>query len=183
MTLGRIKWIVIAVLAIATVVLFHTVGELSDEVKRQTNNVKSLNDEICYYQFRDSAQCAEITALRLTKNELLQLRNNDATTIKQLGIKTKDVETIIKTETIVRDTVIFVLRDSCLSYQDRWASIEACLNTGEMSYQYSDSVLTCVYVKYNKRFLWWRWRPEYRTVVVNFNPHATVNYSESIIME
>lgn len=179
----KAKWIAIAVLVATLVASLKMVGDLKKEVKRQKNNVKTLSEDIFFYQLRDSVQCAEIGTLRLTKKELLQLRAADAEVIKELGVKTKDVETIVKTETVVRDTVVFVYKDSCISYSDKWTVIEACLNSGQMNYQFTDSVLTSVYVKYNRRFLWWRWKPEYRTVVVNFNPKAKVNFAESIIME
>ncbi len=134
------------------------------------------------YKIRDSLNVLSVSALQLTVDELKKYRADDAKLIKELKLRPKDVEYIIHTETITRDSLVYVPDpDSCFHYQDKWLSVDACLRDSSMVVQSRDSIVQVMHAVYKHRFLWWRWGLKgIKQEVVNFNPKSTIEYMEFI---
>ena len=72
-----------------------------------------------------------------------------------------------------------------MDYSDPWASVSLCRGGGAASVSYSvrDSVSTVVHVRYRRRFLFLRWRPEFRATSVSHNPRASITNSTAVIVD
>lgn len=148
------------------------------EAKRQAGNVSTLMEDAKKYKIRDSLNVLSVSALSLTVNELKKYRADDAKLIKELKLRPKDVQYITHTETVTRDSLVYVPdSDSCFHYRDKWLSIDACLRDSSMVVQSRDSIVQVMHAVYKHRFLWWRWGLKgIKQEVVNFNPNVSIRY-------
>lgn len=173
-----------ALLIVALIASLRRVASLRKEFSRASTNVEALSSELERFRLLDSLNGVKLATLVFRNSELERLRAADASLIRSLRIKPRDVQNIVKTETLIRDTVVVaVTADSCFSYSDYWASFDACIPTNQLSYSLRDSLTTILYVHYKRKFLWFRWKPHYETIILNHNPNSTISYSESIIMQ
>nr|DAR10244.1 MAG TPA: hypothetical protein [Bacteriophage sp.] len=178
--------IVIAVLITAIICLSNLLKKERIESKRQSGNVEALFSELKTYKVRDSLNVAESKQLRLTIEELKEYREADAKLIKELKLKPSQVEYITHTKVVTKDSIVFVLKDSCFNYADRWAEFNGCIrsDTVDFNYQTSDSLSTVVNREYKHHFLWFRWGTKgYRMKIVNHNPRSRITYNEFIKIE
>ncbi|WP_319505131.1 DUF6549 family protein [Bacteroides graminisolvens] len=155
------------------------------EAKRQAGNVSTLMEDAKRYKIRDSLNVLSVSALRLTVDELKKYRANDAKLIKEFKLRPKDVQYITHTETVTRDSLVYVPEsDSCFHYRDKWLSVDACLRDSSMVVQSRDSIVQIIHAVYKHRFLWWRWGLKgIRQEVVNFNPNSHILYRKNILIK
>lgn len=178
--------IVIAVLIAAIICLSNLLKKERIESKRQSGNVEALFSELKTYKVRDILNVAESKQLRLTIEELKEYREADAKLIKELKLKPSQVEYITHTKVVTKDSIVFVLKDSCFNYADRWAEFNGCIKSGTVDFNYetSDSLSTVVNREYKHHFLWFRWGTKgYRMKIVNHNPRSRITYNEFIKIE
>ncbi len=163
-------------------VLWNMYSTEKEEHKRQQSNVEVLNSDIKRYKVRDSLNVASIDALNYTVDELKKYRADDAKLIKELKLRPKDVQYITHTETVTRDSLVYLPGpDSCFHYRDKWLSVDACLRDSSMVVQSRDSIVQVIHAVYKHRFLWWRWGLKgVRQEVVNFNPNASLSFTNTI---
>lgn len=173
-------YVVISLAVIAALVRLYT--DARSEAQRQASNVESLTRQVRRFTVADSLHAATTQALRLRVSELESVRAADAATIAALQVRPKDVREIVTTVTEVRDTVIYLLRDSCIEYRDRWCDFRACLTDSTLTYTVRDSLTAIVHVEYQRRFLFFRWRPRYAATVVSRNPHSEA-IAEAVVIE
>ena len=85
------KWLVIGLVALVSVIigLIKYNRKLQKEYERQSGNIAILMKDIKSYKIRDSLNAVSVSALNLTIDELKEYRDDDAQTIKELGIKNK----------------------------------------------------------------------------------------------
>ncbi len=154
--------------------------QLREEVNRQDRNLSVWMTEAKSYRFRDSLRIRSVAALELRIAELKKYREADARLIRELRMRPRDVTYITRTETVVKDSLIYVLRpDSCFYYSDRWLTVDACLRDSSMYIESRDSLVQIIHKEYKHRFLWWKWGLKgVRQEMVNFNPNAAITYSE-----
>lgn len=108
------------------------------------------------------------------------LSKEDKQLIKDLGMKVSELESLQKTGTVTKDTVILVEKDSTdgspLVYHDAWTDIE--YRDKRMVYAMRDSLAIALRKEYKHRFLFFRWGTKgYEVKVANFNPHSSVRYN------
>lgn len=180
------KYLIIAAVFIALLsgvaFLLRQNKTLRLEAERQAGNVSTLMEDAKKYKIRDSLNVLSVGALRLTVNELKKYRADDAKLIKDLKLRPKDVQYIAHTETVTRDSLVYVPGlDSCFHYRDKWLSVDACLRDSSMVVQSRDSIVQVMHAVYKHRFLWWRWGLEgVRQEVVNFNPNTVIEYHDVV---
>lgn len=180
------KYLIIAAVFIALLsgvaFLLRINKTLRLEAERQAGNVSTLMEDAKKYKIRDSLNVLSVGSLLLTVDELKRYRADDAKLIKDLKLRPKDVQYISHTETITRDSLVYVPGlDSCFHYRDKWLSVDACLRDSSMVVQSRDSIVQVIHAVYKHRFLWWRWGLKgVRQEVVNFNPKSTIEYLESL---
>lgn len=108
------------------------------------------------------------------------LSKEDKQLIKDLGMKVSELESLQKTGTVTKDTVILVEKDSTddspLIYHDAWTDIE--YRDKRLVYAMRDSLAIALKREYKHRFLFIRWGMKgYEVKVANFNPHSSVRYN------
>lgn len=178
------KYLIIAIVILLVTVtfLFRQNRLLQAERDRQSGNVETLMGEVKRYKVKDSLNVASVSALNLTVDELKKYRADDAKLIKELKLRSKDVEYITNTEIKTKDSLIYKI-DSvrCFHYKDEWLKVDACIGDSLMVIESRDSIVQVVHAIYKHRFLWWRWKViGFRQEVVNFNPRSEVGYSEIV---
>lgn len=191
-----LKRLIMEIAAIAVILLLAwrcaaLRGELADEGRRHEANVAAAEGEIRRLRLKDSISCAVIGALELKADEAGRLVKGLRARCEELGARVRDVRAAAAVETVITDTVYFpeaggLAGDTCVEYSDAWAALTLCgLDSGAPSVSYSvrDSVSTIVYVSYRRRFLWWRWKPEYRAAVMSKNPNTAVTAMEAVVVE
>lgn len=174
---------------IVTMVAFfwsaHKNKVLQADLDRQTQNVGSLSYSIQYDKLDDSLSVAKHTTLQAKYDELQKLHLTDTKVIKDLKVKLKDTEVIHTVAASSTDTVFITpvteKEDTVFVYTDKWLKLYIDISTRQCQYTAYDSLTTIVSRTYKHKFLWWRWGTKgYQVQVVNFNPHAKVNYSRFI---
>lgn len=163
--------------------------------ERHENNVMALTAELELGRFHDSLATASARAMELRAREAERLCGKLNGQLRDLRIKMRDARTASSVETIITDTVFFPLpseteasrSDTCLSFSDPWVSLDLCKEGGEgsplaVSYSVRDSVTTVVHVRYRRRFLFFRWKPEYRATSVCANPHAHIRSAAAVVV-
>jgi len=154
----------------ATFSMYRLWQEEKMESARLSDNMKSLCTGLEEYKIRDSLNVVENHVLRLNIEELKELRNADAKLIKDLNLRPKEVEYITTTKVVTKDSLVFVLKDSCFNYSDKWVDFYANI---------PDSTFT-----YKHKFLWWRWGTKgYKQTIVNHNPRSKIVYNEIVKVE
>lgn len=184
----------VAVAIAAVWLLLKWRSAYNELAQRHEDNVRALTAEVELARYNDSLSMANVRALRLKSSEVKELTGRDKV-YKEMGVqKARDVKTDVQMESIIRDTVCFDLSecvpldtplDTCVNHHDNWCDVSLCLcgDTASVTYSVRDSISTIVHVSYRKRFLWWRWKPEYRATTVNHNPRATIISASALVVE
>lgn len=176
------------------------IERLTNERDRYKGNSEALMGDVEYFKVRDSLNGAKVQGLELTIKEYERFRAEDASLIKTLQARNRDLtqvnktqsETIIDLLAIPRDTII--IRDSvpipavALHCGDEWYDFNGILSQGEFSGNLTnrDSLILAETVKY-KRFLGFLWRTkriqDRELNVVSRNPHTSILGVEHIVLE
>jgi type II secretory pathway pseudopilin PulG len=176
--------ILVAVLLLSVTILYNLWQKERKEAERQSSNVATLSTKLNTYKLHDSLNVVSTGGLLFTPKELKSYRPETKKTLKDLGIKSKDVESISNTKIVTGDTIPYVLKDSCFNYNDKWCRFHACVKDSTFVYSVSDSIMSTVHRIYKHHLLWWRWGTKgYKLTIVNFNPHSHITYSDFIKME
>ena len=178
------KWLLFTILALtATLYGMHRkYQELKIDRDRVASNVEVLLFKNKEYKLRDSLNVTSVNGLTLKVAELEQLRVDDQKLIRELKIRPKDVQTIIKTSIVKVDSLVFVIDTvGCFHHKDKWIEVNACVGDSLMTVNNKDSISQVIYPVYKKKFLWFRWGLKgMRQEIINHNPHTKVAYSEMI---
>lgn len=166
--------------------------QLKDEKKMHLQNLTTLTSEVRRMKYSDSVSAAQVSALTLRANDAEQLCSQLRKDLKIMGIRMKDVANATEVITVNSDTVFIPLVDSirvghrlCYDYTDDWVNFNVSLlpDTMALAYTIRDTVETIVHVQYQKRFLWWRWKPQYKTTVVSRCPYSEVTGVTSVVID
>ena len=169
--------IILFILLAAVTRLYNiTLKEKERFEANQTTLMTSLNN----FKFRDSLNAVENGRLKLSISELKELREADFKLIKELKLRSKDVETITKVKVVTRDSIVFQLKDSCINYESEWTKVSGCIGD-TLSIETSDSIAFIAHKEYKHKFLFFRWGLERAKVkIINFNPRSSVKSPEWI---
>ena len=167
-------------------------SQLRDEKEMHLQNLTTLTSEVRRLKYSDSVSAAQVSALTLRANDAERLCSQLRQDLKIMGIRMKDVANATEVITVNSDTVFIPLVDSvrvghrlCYSYTDDWVNFNVSLlpDTMALAYTIRDTVETIVHVQYQKRFLWWRWKPQYKTTVVSRCPSSEVTGVTSVVID
>ena len=168
----------------STFLMYRLWQEEKKESARLSDNMKSLCTGLEEYKIRDSLNVVENHVLRLNIEELKELRSADAKLIKELNLRPKEVEYITTTKVVTKDSIVFVLKDSCFNYSDKWVDFYANIPDSTFTYEVRDSLSSAISRIYKHRFLWWRWGTKgYKQTIVNHNPRSKIVYNEIVKVE
>lgn len=176
--------VIFVLLLAATFLMYRLWQEEKKESARLSDNMKSLCTGLEEYKIRDSLNVVENHVLRLNIEELKELRSADAKLIKELNLRPKEVEYITTTKVVTKDSIVFVLKDSCFNYSDKWVDFYANIPDSTFTYEVRDSLSSAISRIYKHRFLWWRWGTKgYKQTIVNHNPRSKIVYNEIVKVE
>lgn len=170
-------------------------SELGELEGRHERNLSALTSELEASRLHDSLSVVSAAALELRAREAERAAEGLREQLEALRIRARDARSVTAVETVTRDTVWFPVMgeardtvaagDTCRRYEDEWLTMELCGGPGgaaSVSYAVRDSVTAVVHVRYRRRFLWWRWRPEYRATVVSHNARSTVTAASAVVI-
>lgn len=197
------RWLIIGAIFAALLVFAgfqqNAIDNLKQERNRYERNTESLLLDVTQYKIRDSLNAAKVGALELTIQEYERFRADDASLIKELKQRNRDLaavnktqsQTIIDLRAVPRDTVVLV-RDSVrvpaveVHCGDAWYNFDGILTkdefTGKMEHR--DSLLLVESIRY-KRFLWWKTKriKERQLDCVSKSPHNSIRGLEYVVIE
>lgn len=192
------SFLALAATALVAALLGIRVAELSAEVSaanaRAERNAAAAAAAVERFTVADSLSAASAAALELTRKEARRREAELLQDLSALKIRARDARAAATIATVLRDTVylpapaggVESVADTCRRHADKWLTLEFCGKPGgaaSVSYAVRDSVTAVVHVRYRRRFLWWRWRPEYRATVVSHNPSARINGVAAVVVD
>ena len=176
------------------------IKSLTSQRDKYLKNSEALLSDIETFKVRDSLSAAKVKGLELSLKEFERFRAEDASLIKQLKAKNRDLEaiskaqskTIVELSTTAKDTII--IRDSvpipalALHAGDAWYDFEGILEgkkfEGTMNSR--DSLLLIESVQ-RKRFLGFLWKTnkiKNREIsAASKNPHTIIQGLELVTIE
>ena len=195
-----LAFLIVGGLAVSVALQHKRIQSLIDVRDRYKNNTETLMGDVERYKIQDSINVARVQSLELTLDEFKRFRAEDEAIIKQLRNKSRDLQSVITTQSqtiialqsIPRDTVI--IRDSVkikakmLQCGDEWYDFDGLLTENEFTGNVitRDSLLLAETVKY-KRFLGFLWKTskvQNRMMdVISKNPHVVIQDVELITIE
>lgn len=177
----------IAVAVILAVVAFFSaryVSTLRNENRRLQNNQTALMSDVRYWRDEVDRNYSKAQGITLKVSELEGLRAKDATTIRELGVRLHNAQSLISAAVVVHDTIeltridTLIMRDTIYEaryYEDKWTTIVSTPNEAV----YSTNVpLTLVTATKQKRYLWglfWGRVRGVEVVIRSDNPHAVID--------
>lgn len=172
--------------------------ELKD---RHERNIAALYSDIETWKYKDSVSAARYNALELKASEAERLCADLRAQCERLGVRIKDVRSYNSNGVTYRDTVFLPAPvrpssdsvrisplDTCFSYSDRWGGVSVCLggkdgfNGFSVSYAVHDTITSVIHVSYRKKFLWWKWKPEFKATSTCSNPHAVITDGAAVVV-
>lgn len=130
-------------LILALILIVFCLGYSSHSLYKETTRLKA-NQEVLLqenqaYKVKDSLSAINVQALSLKVNELELYRAEDLKLIKDLRLKTRNLENLVNTSTKTINSLTAKLRDSiridsvrvdtmrCFSYTSKWLDAEGCI--------------------------------------------------------
>lgn len=178
------------------------IKRLTAERDKYRNNTETLLQDVRTYQTKDSLNAAKVGNLELTLSEYKKYRADDASLIKSLQTKNRDLQrvTTAQMETInelranVRDSIVYLPGDTvttvvrCIEYSDKWVDFDGCIinNTFSGKIITRDSLLITETVQYKRwlGFLWKTKKIKNRQIdVVSKNPATKILGVEFVTIE
>lgn len=184
------KYIVIIVLTTMFIILGGLlVGSLVTRQGKYQKRIRTLEQQLAYSSIktpirrntiRDTIKTATTDVVMAELIDLRRQKAIDEKIISDLKLQLSQIQSIQTTGIGTTDTVtasVDTLTQSFM-YHDQWSDIRFSLRDTTFYYNIRDSLKTIVYREYKHRFLWWRWGTKgYRVTIVNFNPHASIQYN------
>lgn len=178
------------------------INNLTVERDKYRSNTETLLQDVRTYQTKDSLNAAKVGNLELKLSEYKKYRADDATLIKSLQTKNRDLQrvTTAQMETInelranVRDSIVYLPGDTvttvlrCIEYSDKWVDFDGCIinNTFSGKIITRDSLLIAETVQYKRwlGFLWKTKKIKNREIdVVSKNPATRILGVEFVTIE
>lgn len=200
------KYLILATIIMAVAAAFWVqqsrIKRLTDERDKYWSNTETLLQDVRTYQTKDSLNAAKVGNLELKLSEYKKYRADDATLIKSLQTKNRDLQrvTTAQMETInelranVRDSIVYLPGDTvttvlrCIEYSDKWVDFDGCIinNTFSGKIITRDSLLIAETVQYKRwlGFLWKTKKIKNREIdVVSKNPATRILGVEFVTIE
>jgi len=172
------------------------------ENRRLLTNLTAANQKAEIFKTRDGHNAARITAQELTISELKQAFPDVATSIKNMYIPPRRVESFTQTsqqmqvEVKAQVTGIVIPADTIkkidarviktLKYQDKWVSISGELDpdTAKIKVLATDTIFTAIYRGERRHpWAWFLSKRKYQVSATNRNPYIAINVIQSGVIK
>lgn len=195
-----IALIVFVCLVVANCIGWSKASHYKDREAAQRANVGVLMQDVERYKVDDSLNAVRVHGLSLTIDDLNRYRAEDASLIKKLSAKSKDVssvssmttQTVTRIKTQIKDSIRYLPGDTvykvdtlkCLHVSDKWYTLDGCINSKggfDGLLKTYDKIKIIETVKY-KRFLFWRThKVKSRKIdAISLNPNTVITDVEFI---
>ena len=169
--------------------------KLKQENERLRNNQMTLSQELSGYIDRENCLVAQVQTLQLTKDEFMQIADQEAEEVKTLKKKLKYLnsyseqriqsEYIIDTLTLydsvfINNNVIDTIQ--CFDYSDNYFQMQGCIDGGRYTGEIKcfDTLIQVV-ERIPKKFLFIKYGTKgFRQSVKSKNPHSRITYAKNI---
>lgn len=192
------KYLIWAAIILAVAAAFWVqhvkIKRLTEERDKYRSNTEILLQDVKTYQTKDSLNAAKVGGLELKLSEFKKYRADDATLIKSLQTKNRDLqrvttaqmETINELRATVRDSVVYLLGDTvttvlrCVDIVEPYFELHGCATPdGQFTGTHinRDSLLIVETVQYKRwlGFLWKTKKIKNREIdVISRNPHTKI---------
>ena len=154
---------------------------LKKEMRALEVRLAQSEERMDTFWIHDSIPVTKVKVVEVDKTDYRK-QLADKETIKELGLKVKQLESENRTLLATRDTVFLSpLNDSVYVYKDNWVLFKYLVNERVLDYAVRDSLSTYVAREFKHRFLWWRWGTKgYNVYIVSHNPKSRIEYSKYI---
>ena len=179
-----------ALLSITGYLLVETNKRLSKEVERLNSNQIVLNDNINFAISKSGKQTASIQELTYTVKEFKKFQGEDVKTIKDLGLKLKQVEslikigivTTIKDTLVLRDTIILNDTVKCFKKIDEYVKLLGCVrgDSVEIEIAHADTIDNFAHWTYKKWFIFKFKSDTIRLESINKSPYGKITYNKYV---
>ena len=187
-------------LVVANCIGWNKASHYKDREAAQRANVGVLMQDVERYKVDDSLNAVRVRGLSLTVDDLKRYRAEDASLIKKLSAKSKDVgsvssmttQTVTRIKTQIKDSIRYLPGDTvykvdtlkCLHVSDKWYTLDGCINSKggfDGLLKTYDKIKIIETVKY-KRFLFWRThKVKSRKIdAISLNPNTVITDVEFI---
>lgn len=183
-----VLFVVLLMISLSTAI--NKVIEQKAEIERLDNNVKVLNDSTTFYKTRSGEQAASVQQLEYTVRDFVQFRNADKILIKDLGLKLKQVQSLVKVGIIttikdtllLRDTIIINDNVRCFKKFDEYIKLIGCVrgDSVELDLAHVDTISNVAHWTYRK---WWIFKCKtdvIRLESVSKSPYSRIFFNEYI---
>lgn len=159
------------------------IAQLKEQLAKANTNVPLKHDTVYLHKTDTVHDVVTSPVIMAELKALRRQRSLDEQTIKDLGLRLKQLDAMQTTVTETKDSARAAYDHNFrfFSYSDRWSHLQFRLNDSTFYYNIRDSLLFTVYHEYRHRFLWWRWGIKgYYVKALNFNPHTTIIYNQYV---
>lgn len=179
------------IMVVSILLLMYANRKLRNEVRRNRENVETLQEGIVRYRTSDSLNAISVGRLTLTKREMKEREADLLNQVEKLNIKVRRLNAVLETHSEAKAEIITILKDSvindttvlkCLKYNDNYFSIDACIHkdTLQGSLRYTDTLIQVLH-RIPRKFWFIRWGTKAVKQDAYFaNPNAVINYSRYI---
>ncbi|HRZ98998.1 MAG TPA: hypothetical protein P5084_15690 [Paludibacter sp.] len=185
-----IFFIIACLISICGWFLIDSNKRLIEEVQRLELNQTVLNGTIKSYITKSGKQAVSIAQLNYNLNEFKKYQSEDVKTIKDLGLKLKQVETMIKVgiTTVIRDTLIMrdtVIIDDTVSIfrkKDNYIDLTGVVrhDTVLLDFMHNDTISNIAHWTYKKWFIFKCKTDVIQLESVNKSPYSKINWNQFI---
>lgn len=212
MKLKLILFLVLAVLSLTIKIMWGTIEDLKYENERKSSNIESLFQAQDSLKYLANGQAVEVRALRLTKNEFKEYRDESEKKLKDMGVQIRHLKAAGKHNMQIKipisgkldidqqpepseDDEHPVRQDSAKVCPDYKANIYLenpyLLVTGKII---NDSIDIKAHTSVEldqgievipkHKFLFWQWGVKgIKQTIGTDNPYVTIKYSEFILVD
>ena len=179
-----------ALLSITGYFLVESNKRLRIEVERLNSNQIVLNDKVNLSISKSGKQTASIQELTYTVKEFKKFQSDDVKTIKDLGLKLKQVESLIKVGivTTIKDTLVLrdtiILNDTvkCFKKIDEYVKMLGCVrgDSVEIDISHNDTIDNFAHWTYKKWFIFKFKSDTIRLESINKSPYGKITYNKYV---
>ena len=176
-------FLIVAILtAFSCITLIKENKRLKSENKRYFNNMLKMGTDVLITKDELLRSKAELGTMQLTAKEFERLNEKQASEIKALKIRLKDVKNVSTTEIQTIIEVPITITDTvkqCFEYQDEYVNVDGCL-ADSIKVESKDTITVINHIE-PKKFLWvFRYGvKDVRTTIINKNPYNQITGASS----
>ena len=193
--LNKILLLIALGLGVATYSLYNWGSRMKEERNTYRSNTHALLADVGHVRIDSAMMASTIQVLNLSLDEYEKYRAEDATTIKKMGLRIKDLEAAgrhdvevnapvdaqVKDTTVIRDTVTVIVK--AVKMDTPYLKLNGIIENNRLkgNIQLPVHLYQAFWIEYKYRFLWWRWKVKaIHQTITSDNPYVEIKYTEFI---